>query len=79
MNENVDLRAQSGQRGCSSTQPFEPHQPHSSAHAVYVFFHLIAEMFNFLKVVCHLHEIKQVEAVNAEAEGVDAAWMKMLV
>ena len=42
-------------------------------------FYLMAKMFHFLKVVCHLHEIKQVEAVNAEAEGVDATWMKMLV
>ena len=48
-------------------------------HMQSMFFHLIAEMLNFLKVVCHLHEIKQVEAVNAEAEGVDATWMNMLV
>ena len=45
--------------------------------------HMQSMFFSFnsrnVQFFCHLHEIKQVEAVNAEAEGVDATWMKMLV
>ena len=40
-----------------------------------------AKKFHSMKVVCHLHEIKQVDTVHGEAEGpgVNSTWMSVLV
>ena len=56
-------RAHSGQRGCSSTQPLDPHSSHELVHAVWVLVvWSLCKVFNY--VSGHLHEVKQAEAVH---------------